>query len=828
VPHSGTPGADSGIRTASEWDGLGAGSPLRPYQTHAVAQLVRALAAPGSRACLVAPPGSGKTRTALHVAAALERPVDVRVPTLALARQWRERIATSIVDLTGAGRPPPFEVTTYAAGAPLTPRSLLVLDEAHHLGGAWGEQLARRLTDDHRVLGLTATPPLEGASRRGFERLVGDEPVCIETPPLVREGALSPYQDLVWPVLCDPEEAGEAHDAWRALERARDAMEPRLSRFVAGQLREDLMALTEARFRHQDALLVALCRVHLERGGPLPADLPRDPELTAEPTLTDWATVLWASGDERARTAVRGIGFRPAKGDDTRLVASRDPTWSGLVASRARVRGLVEVLDLEHRHRGDQVRALVLTERDAATAGRRASARTILQQLVADPRSDALDPVLVTGSVLWVDDDLVPRIRPHLPAVAIRDVGGHHEFDVSGWSTADRVAAVTELFRRGVTRCVVGTRHLLGEGWDCPAVNVVVDLTGIRAFVTVHQVRGRGMRADPDDPSKVASLWEIPVVVPGLPSGDQMLERLRQRHQLTFGVDDHGRVVRGIARIDPALAGTASELAAALPEVRRRMRRRLEDASGVADRWAVGSDYRDALAFVVERSEERVGGGPVVERALQAPQLPEVVRRPPPEFPRAPVASAGAAAAIALVAAVGEGLVAAGLLLAVAVVLVVRSVGPWWRDRHAWTHRIASWEAARPPAPIGRARAVFDALLAVGAAAGALVEESDRVWVDGENASSRRFARALIELEGPIAYPRYVLLAEDGGRTALWPVPHELGADRSKALAFAAAWAEHLGPCEVVFARRGRGRALLEAAWRQPPRVPPDIDEVWA
>ncbi len=810
------------------WNGIAAGSPLRGYQARAVERLLSSLAEAGSRGCLVAPPGSGKTRVALHVAAALELPVDVRVPTLALVRQWEERIATSLVDLSDEGRTPPIAVATYASDDPLSAGSLVVLDEAHHTGGAWGDALTERLTAEHRVLGLTATPPLDGSSRRGFERLVGAEAVEIDTPPLVRDGALSPYQDLVWPVLCDPEDAGEANEAWKALRRARDQVG--LATFVAAQLREDLLALTEARFRHDDGLLVALCRVHLASGGLLPSDLPRDPELTAEPTLTDWAMVLWASGHPEARRAVRSLGYRPAKGGGNGLVASRDPTWAGLAASRARVRGLVEVLDLEHRHRGDQVRALVLTERDVASGGRRASARAILEALVADARSDVLDPVLVTGSALWVDDDLVPRIRPHLPDVQHRPVGGHHEFDVSGWSTADRVARVTELFRRGVTRCVVGTRHLLGEGWDCPAVNVVVDLTGIRAFVTVHQVRGRGLRTDPADPSKVASLWEVPVVVPGLPGGDRMLAQLRERHAHTFGVDARGRVVRGVARIDPALEGTVTELAAALPEVRARMAAQLRDSNGVVDRWAVGADYRDALTYVVGPSVDAGGSrGPVLDVALEAPHLPVVVRQVEPVFPAAPAAGAGiVAAAGSLAIGGGEALLAGILAIGAAVGLGAAFLWPWWLAHRAWTTRIGDWEAGRPPPRIGRARAVFAAMTACDHIAGDLREEGERVWLEGETQHGRRFARALIELEGPVTYPRYLLLADEGEQTVVWPVPNALGTDRTKAQAFAAAWAEQIGACEVVFARRGRGRGLLEEVWRQPPRTAPDVDEVWA
>jgi signal transduction histidine kinase len=60
-------------------------------------------------------------------------------------------------------------------------------------------------------------------------------------------------------------------------------------------------------------------------------------------------------------------------------------------------------------------------------------------------------------------------------------VGGHHEVDVGDWSSADRVGLATKLLTEGVTQCLVGTRHLLGEGWDCPPVNCAIDLTGIVA-----------------------------------------------------------------------------------------------------------------------------------------------------------------------------------------------------------------------------------------------------------------------------------------------------------------------------------------------------------
>ena len=36
------------------------------------------------------------------------------------------------------------------------------------------------------------------------------------------------------------------------------------------------------------------------------------------------------------------------------------------------------------------------------------------------------------------------------------------------------VAAVTELFQRGRIQVLVGTKSLLGEGWDAPCVNSLI------------------------------------------------------------------------------------------------------------------------------------------------------------------------------------------------------------------------------------------------------------------------------------------------------------------------------------------------------------------
>jgi superfamily II DNA or RNA helicase len=72
------------------------------------------------------------------------------------------------------------------------------------------------------------------------------------------------------------------------------------------------------------------------------------------------------------------------------------------------------------------------------------------------------------------------------------------------WGPRLYVALITDLFQDGFTRCLVGTRGLLGEGWDATKLNVLIDLTAVTTRVTVNQVRGRALRLDPEDPGKLA------------------------------------------------------------------------------------------------------------------------------------------------------------------------------------------------------------------------------------------------------------------------------------------------------------------------------------
>lgn len=65
------------------------------------------------------------------------------------------------------------------------------------------------------------------------------------------------------------------------------------------------------------------------------------------------------------------------------------------------------------------------------------------------------------------------------------------------WSSRRWVPHVTRFFESGDSHTLVGTRGLLGEGWDARRVTGLVDLTSVTTTTAVVQTRGRALPTDP-------------------------------------------------------------------------------------------------------------------------------------------------------------------------------------------------------------------------------------------------------------------------------------------------------------------------------------------
>lgn len=724
----------------------------------------------------------------------------------------------------------------------------LVLDECHHLASMWGyliRTVIGALKDVH-VVGLTATSPsdLPAAEANLYHALLGPVDFTVPTPAVVRDGYLAPYQELAYfTTPLDSERAwlDERHLRFaELLDRLHEPPPPgedelAFGPWVIGRIRYRDTAGSDARLpfatfaKRRPELARAGLRYFHQAGLPLPDDAPRGEGWREPPTLDDWIVLLsdYTVGCLRGhpgeaaerrlaelRLGLADLGFVVTRAGVRRGGSDVDRV---LTTSAAKSLAAVEVLAAEHESRADGLRAVILCDTEHGQRQPEESplalsggARGILRVLGGDVRTAVLRPIVLTGETLAclpADAErhaaTLAKRHPDLGAPRIDEQDGLAVLGGGGWTPRRCAAAAGGLLASGATQVIVGTRGLLGEGWDAPRLNVLVDLTSVAADVSVRQMRGRAVRLDPTDQQKLASNWDVVCVAPDLARGVADYQRFVRRHSHLHAPCEDGSIETGISHVHPALSPFAPPEQSGFGDLNTAALARSADLAGARARWRIGTPYvgEDVPVLLVRRSRRRDGeaGEPAV--AIAAHAVPLL----PPRLPR-PV---GAAAA----------------LRRRATELAYPTELPL--DRVAATVAEAYLE-------LGEISAVAAASVVLTPRAGGMLRCS---LASGDADENARFTAALEEAISPAIAHRYLvsrpvrpaaltrrraLLRYLGTRPPLdrhWhPVPSDLGRNRKRAQAYHRAWRRYLGRSELVRSQLGDAgaQALLAAAGRPP------------
>ncbi|MEV4418965.1 DEAD/DEAH box helicase family protein [Patulibacter sp. NPDC049589] len=790
----------------------------------------------------------------------------------------------------------------------------LVLDECHHLASMWGylvRVIAASLPGVH-VVALTATSPadLRGDEAELYAGLLGPVDFEVSTPAVVRDGHLAPYQELAWfttPLQGERAWLAERHVRFaELLDRLHDPAAPdeedlAFGPWVIGRLRYRDTGDGSARVpfstlaaRRPDLARAGL-RYLASSGLELPDDAPRGEGWREPPTLEDWLVLIgdYAVGCLRAhpgdaaerRLTELGVGLRDLGFTLTRQGVRRGASDVDrvLLQSAAKPLAAIEILGAEAEARGGGLRAAVLcdTEHPPASAEGTAlaltgGARGVLRAFADDLRTAALRPLLVTGRTVACLPDDADRFTAALGATERREEDGLVLLGTPGWDSRAWVAAAGRALAGGTTQLLVGTRGLLGEGWDAPTLNVLVDLTSVAADVSVRQLRGRTLRLDPADDRKISSNWDVVCVAADLARGTADHDRFVRRHAHLRAPCEDGSIESGVSHVHPTLSPYLPPPDEDHPALNAAALARTADHDAARERWRVGEPYvgEDVPVLLVGAAAGREGAG--ATRLLEpgdgagaggAGADADAGAVPPadpgstslgdrrsgrlvgragtvgaPTGPGARGAAPGRPAhrAGGRSAPVGRPLGAEALLADAAPDGPPPSaVGLGAAFRPSALHR--AYPAVLPLDRV--ARAVADAYRALdeirGAAADSLVIAPRPgglvrcVLSAGDAEENRRFADALEEALSPALGQRYVVSRPTWPvgrrrRTVVWraltrrapldvawhPVPSDLGRHKDRATAYLTAWTAHVGAGELLFAGRegAAGRSSLTAA----------------
>jgi len=513
---------------------------------------------------------------------------------------------------------------------------------------------------------------------------------------------------------------------------------------------------------------------------------------------------------------------------ERRKVKLRDPSdhLKLLTTSITKLNSIEQIVRLESSSLGAELRCVILTDfiRRAEmpkSTGEVAVCEDIgIVPIFESLRRAALSDIrlgVLSGSLVVIPNSAEPILRQAATGLGIepRDLSisplshdpDYSSVEIRGEYYRGSVRLITSVFERGGITVLVGTKSLLGEGWDAPCINTLVLASFVGSFVLSNQMRGRSIRVDSAQPQKTANIWHLVCVEPGLFGPGDDYELLVRRCSAFAGVNSAAPVVEnGTERLGFGHPPFSSDQIA---KINTQTCRRALDRAGLRQQW------QDALD------------------AGSIKQMTDGLKAPDASLPRGFVLTNTIAALLIQAAYIAVAILEyfgrmlgrvrtsqdfwsfAALLLGIAAIVSL----PW--------SLIALWRLIRHGTPersikqIGRA--VLEALEYEGSIdqqAGLFRVYADRngdgtvfCWIGGGTGKEQAtFLRALREILSPIDNPRYLL-----ARRKIWKVfredyfavPDALARKKEVAEVFTQHWKRLVGPVELVCTRTPEGRKVL-------------------
>ena len=497
----------------------------------------------------------------------------------------------------------------------------ICLDEAHHLRSEWWKALEAFMKEmkGMTVIALTATPPYDStpAQWKRYTDLCGPIDEEIFTPELVREGSLCPHEDYIcfnWPAKEELEEIRTYQEQTAAVYREL-LTGPEFTRMIATHKGLQYPEKYSETFLEKPKYFSALLIFCNAQGIPFPhylreligtdGKLPELKDEWLEALLQGFLyddTESYQVAEEDRERILKNLKEAGCIYRKKVSLTHKEALQKLLVKSQGKMESIGRIVETERNAMGERLRLLILCDyikkEKLSVVG---TQEDLTAEIGAVPifeflRRKELDGIrlgVLSGSVVIVPADTEELLMKLLAkkdceGTLTRICGtGYGKLQVKGKQT-HVVAVVTELFEEGRINALVGTKSLLGEGWDAPCINSLILATYVGSFMLSNQMRGRTIRTDKKHPDKTGNIWHLACVFPQKKgkekhpdlSGDY--EMLVRRFESFLGVSWEEPVIEsGIGRLGIPEFDTKEEM----ERINQTMLSRAADREGLRQRW---------------------------------------------------------------------------------------------------------------------------------------------------------------------------------------------------------------------------------------------------
>ena len=513
---------------------------------------------------IVAAPGSGKTVLGLELICRIGKPCIILSPTSAIREQWGIRLQESFLEnknefsslfSTDLRAVRPINSITYQALHSLTEKipspdnneidysdidllqlirehgiKTICLDEAHHLKNEWQkslEKFIKALDGKVTIIALTATPPYdsEGSEWNRYIELCGEVDEEIFVPELVAKDTLCPHQDYIYfnyptqPELCILNEyrqnAAMALDQFSSLDYLKHFCEQLNGERDYDKLfssAKDYIALLVFFKQCGFAVNQKLIRTLTAKRG-LPAFRLQYAETAIQFLLN--GNLIPEEQKEAIVAILKKYSLYEKRKVQLQLNEKLKRT---LVSSVGKLNSILQIVKSEYAAMGNSLRMLILTDyikkenvQKIATEQSFPSVNIVSIFETLRRANEGIKIGVLSGSLILLpnstDLSFIKHTAENIDGTGYRIVN-------FGGTNHTSVAAVGKLFERGEIQILIGTKSLLGEGWDSPCINSLILASFVGSYVLSNQMRGRAIRIDKNNPEKTSNIWHLVTVEP--------------------------------------------------------------------------------------------------------------------------------------------------------------------------------------------------------------------------------------------------------------------------------------------------------------------------
>ncbi len=553
---------------------------------------------------IVAAPGSGKTTLGIELAARVGKTCIVLVPNIAIREQWLNRIKDSFLEdnedlnsfvSTNLFEPREMTIITYQSldyfmkseskeqafvikSFQKLKLGCLCLDEAHHLTNEWWQSLNFFLDsfNDCFKISLTATPPYDSDEKKWqrYIDLCGPIDEEIFAPELVREGSLCPHQDYL--VISYPTQQ-ELKKIYEIKENSKHILEQidysLLDIIICTHPCITMPEQNLDKMLHLDHYLLFFLIYLKSRSLPIPKEYYAFIDINSlgsinlnvmEILLQQWLIDDCNSFQDPTNYLKELKNQFNTAGciKNKKIYLSQHPEISKLLStSKEKLNSIIKIIRMEQKLLQEELRLLVLCD----------YIKQDHLHLIGDEKIEILDfgivPIFekirrevssttllgtLSGSIIIVNEVAMKRLieiceenevyfsSKQLNNTSYYLVEFHKKNNLS-------VPIITQLFEEGYIQILVGTKSLLGEGWDAPCINSLILASFVGSYMLSNQMRGRAIRCDKNKPDKVSNIWHLACISK---FDDEEIQMMSRRFDAFLGLNYVATTIEsGIGRI---------------------------------------------------------------------------------------------------------------------------------------------------------------------------------------------------------------------------------------------------------------------------------------